>query len=74
MKTFILLTIMLLAVSCGSSSKKPNSLPVGAYDIVDVGNGWSEFTYKDQRILFCNKYLGYKGYQSMCVIGRTGNE
>lgn len=28
-------------------------LPAGATDIIDVGDYWQEFTYKNQRFLFC---------------------
>jgi len=72
MKKIILITILFLSLivsGCSNQSSNKAVLPVGAINIQDVGNGWSEFTYKHQRILFHKSYKGYKGYQSMVVIG-----
>lgn len=43
-------------------------MPNDATDIVKVGNGWQEFTYKGQRFLFYRGDGIERGYQSIVKI------
>jgi hypothetical protein len=41
-------------------------LPYGFTDLVDVGDGWQEFTYKNQRFLYHHASSGYWAYE--CIV------
>ena len=43
-------------------------MPEDATDIVEVGNGWQEFTYKGQRFLFYRESTGHNGFSSIVKI------
>ena len=43
-------------------------LPNDAADIIEVGRGWQEFTYKGQRFLFHRSTGGERGYESIVRI------
>jgi uncharacterized membrane protein len=66
-KTIILLIFSMLFVSCTLSSKK-NHLPAQATNIIDKGNGWSQFTL-DGKVFLYHKYInGHAGFECITQI------
>jgi len=43
-------------------------MPTKASAVIDVGNGWQEFTYKNQRFLYHHKAWGESGFESIVKI------
>lgn len=69
MKKLVVLVLLSIAlVGCGNNSADIYSLPSGATNITDVGNGWVEYTYKSNRILYYSGYAGNHGYMTATVI------
>lgn len=48
-----------------------SGLPKGASHVEDVGSGWVEFTYKNQRFLYHN--YSFANHKSECIV-RIDNE
>ena len=63
-----LLLSLFLVVGCGTNSSDRASLPRGAYNIKNLGNGWSSFELSGYRFLYHKAWNGYKGYEAITQI------
>jgi len=68
---FLLLLIVLLLPGCeGQMSSDFTSLPTGATEITDIGNGWVTFKHNGKKFMYHKSYAPHKGYEAItCVEG-----
>lgn len=63
------LTIFLVWAAMDSKAVRTgDALPKGATQIKEVGNGWYEFTYKNQRFLYHHYKVGNDMSECLAVI------
>jgi len=74
MKRLLALALLVLCIGCGETTVAPTSdtLPTGATNVREVGNGWSTFDWQGHHILY-HKFNYQNGGQisrseSFCVI------
>lgn len=61
----LLVAVFVFAMHDRSRVKSGSLLPRGASNIVEVGEGWFEFTYKGQRFLY--RRAGIADQQTECL-------
>jgi len=70
MKRFIFLMLILLVaiVACAKYSDDKEHLPTGATNIIDKGNGWSQYTLDGNVYLYHKTATGYYGFECITKI------
>jgi len=66
-----LIILIIFACSCGTMSDQPQALPSNATNIVDLGNGWVQFTLEENNFIYHKEYSGNTGYEGISQVVDT---
>lgn len=67
----IIIIVIAIGISNKNEIKNGNSLPHGATNIVEVGDGWFEFNYKGKRFLYHSIGIADNRTESLAELGNA---